>query len=252
MLKNFQPRLPLLLLIGLLALMLLGWLLPVSIADLWRWGAALASHPLAIVGIVLVMIVLMSFGLPGSMCFWLIAPFHAPWLSVSMLLVGSVGGALGAYLVGRGLGSAWRPGKLARQVLRLLGKRSDFLTQCALRILPGFPHAFINLAAGVLRLPLAPYLLAACLGLGIKWSVYAQAVHGMVSATHAESAMGVATMAPLILLAALMAAGGLARRYWLGPARTANPTTPEVGEQHQDTPAPATPEAKTDADGKPY
>lgn len=204
-----------LLLAGLAVLILAGVLLPIEIRDLWQWGASIAGHPLAVVGIVVLMAVLMSLGLPGSLCFWLIAPFHAPWLSISMLLAGSVAGALGAYRLGSTLGTAWRPGRLARQVLQLLGKRSDFLTQCALRILPGFPHAFVNLAGGVLRLPLAVYLSAAVIGLGIKWTVYSQAVHGMVSATQAEQAMGVGTMLPLILLAALLALGGLAKRWWL-------------------------------------
>lgn len=205
------------LLLAAVFVMILGAaLLPIDISDLWRWGAELAGHPLAVVGMVIVMALLMSFGLPGSMCFWLIAPFHAPLLSISMLLVGSVAGAMGAYRLGKGLGDAWRPGKLARQVLQLLGKRSDFLTQCALRILPGFPHAFVNLAGGVLRLPWVGFFLAAVVGLGIKWTVYAQAVHGMVSASQAEQALGLATLLPLIILAVLLVLGGLAKRWFLG------------------------------------
>lgn len=207
-------RWPLIAVIGLALLIAIGLLLPVSVADLWRWGADLATHPLAIIGVVALMIALMSLGLPGSLCFWIIAPFHAPWFSVCMLLAGSVGGAYGAYQLGRRLGGAWRPGRLGRQVLHLLATRSDLLTQCALRVLPGFPHAFINLAAGVLRLPLRIYLLAAVVGLGIKWAVYSQAVHGMVSASQAEQALDLKTMLPLIILAALMAMGGVARRLW--------------------------------------
>ena len=196
-----------------------GLLLPIEISDLWRWGADMAGHPLAVIGIVVIMALLMSFGLPGSLCFWLIAPFHAPLLSISMLLVGSVAGAMGAYRLGKGLGDAWRPGKLARQVLALLGKRSDFLIQCALRILPGFPHVFVNLAGGVLRLPLSVFFLAAVVGLTVKWTVYSQAVHGMVSASQAEQALGVGTLLPLIALAVLLAVGGLAKRHFLGTSK---------------------------------
>lgn len=207
-------RLPLyLFLTALIVLIMTGALLPIEINHLLHWGAELASHPLAIIGMVVLMALLMSFGLPGSLCFWLIAPFHAPLFSISMLLVGSVAGAMGAYRVGNGLGSAWRPNQLARRVLHLLSKRSDFLTQCALRILPGFPHAFVNLAGGVLRLPLAGFFAAAVVGLAVKWSVYAQAVHGMVSARQAEQALGFATLLPLIILAALLALGALAKRW---------------------------------------
>tara|TARA_R110002051_G_scaffold17586_2_gene51167 strand:+ start:14104 stop:14727 length:624 start_codon:yes stop_codon:yes gene_type:complete len=195
-------------------------LLPIEISYLLRWGAELAGHPLAVIGMVIVMALLMSFGLPGSLCFWLIAPFHAPLLSISMLLVGSVAGAMGAYRLGKGLGDAWRPGRLARQVLNLLGKRSDFLTQCALRILPGFPHAFVNLAGGVLHLPLAGFFVAAVVGLAVKWTVYAQAVHGMVSASQAEQALGLGTLLPLIILALLLALGGLAKRWFFSQSKT--------------------------------
>lgn len=211
----------LLLLLAAVGVLMVGAIfLPLEISDLWRWGAEMAGHPLAVIGIVLVMALLMSFGLPGSLCFWLIAPFHAPLLSISMLLVGSVAGAIGAYRLGKGLGDTWRPGKLARQVLSLLGKRSDFLLQCALRILPGFPHAFINLAGGVLRLPFGAFCFAAIVGLAIKWTVYAQAVHGMVSASQAEQALGLSTLLPLILLAALLILGGLAKRWLFRPSNT--------------------------------
>lgn len=220
--RSHGLRMPLLL-TAVLILLVGGILLPVDISDLWRWGAEMAGHPLAVIGIVVIMALLMTFGLPGSLCFWLIAPFHAPLLSISMLLVGSVAGALGAYHLGKGLGDAWRPGKLARQVLGLLGKRSDFLVQCALRILPGFPHVFVNLAGGVLRLPLGIFFLAAVVGLGVKWTVYAQAVHGMVSASQAEQALSFGTLLPLIVLAVLLAMGGLAKRRFLGPAKAESP-----------------------------
>ena len=196
----------------LVGLTLAGFYLPIEIGELWRWGATLAEHPSSIIGVVVIMALLMSFGLPGSLCFWLIAPFHAPWLSVSMLMIGSVAGALGAYHVGKGLGQTWRPGKLARHILHLLSKRSDFFTQCALRILPGFPHSFVNLASGVLRLPLKVFFCAAVLGLAAKWTVYAQAVHGMVSAAQAEQALDFSATLPLILLAVLMVLGSLSKR----------------------------------------
>ncbi|MFZ2290748.1 MAG: VTT domain-containing protein [Halopseudomonas yangmingensis] len=214
MLTRFNPRLPTLLLAGLLLLMLAGALLPVSVADLLQWGAALASHPLALLGISLGMALLMSVGLPGSLCFWLIAPFHPPLVSVPMLMLGSILGAVGARRLGMTFGDNWRPGRGGRHILQLLARRSDFLTQCAMRTLPGFPHAFINLAAGVLHLPLPGFLLAALIGLGIKWSAYSHAVHGLLNARQAEAALGAGTLLPLAALAGLMLAGSLLRRLW--------------------------------------
>lgn len=219
--SRFAPRsLLLILLLSLVVVLTVtAILLSIEISYLWRWGGELAGHPMAMVGIVLIMAVLMSLGLPGSLCFWLIAPFHTPLLSVSVLLVGSVAGAMGAYRFGKGLGDTWRPGYLARQVLNLLGKRSDFLTQCAVRILPGFPHAFVNLAGGVLGLLFLVFCCAAIVGLAIKWTVYAHAVHGMVSARQAEQAMDFYTLLPLVILALLLALGGLAKRWFLGQSK---------------------------------
>ncbi|HDZ56832.1 MAG TPA: hypothetical protein ENI17_12160 [Pseudomonas xinjiangensis] len=209
-----SPRWPVLGLFGFLALLLIGWLLPVSAADLLHWGAGLSSSRAMLTGLVIAMALLMSFGLPGSLIFWFIAPFHAPWISVLLLLTGSTGGALGAYVLGRRLGERWRPKGYARQLLALLSARSDFMTQCALRILPGFPHAFINLSGGILRLPLGPFLSAAVIGLAIKWGVYAQAAHGMVNAAQADEVLNIQTLWPLVLIAVLMIAGALARRFW--------------------------------------
>ncbi len=199
---------------SLAILLLIGWLLPVTIADLWHWGERVSGHPLAMLGIVLLMATLMTFGLAGSLCFWVIAPFHPPWLSVCMLLVGSVGGALGAYRVGAGVGRAWNGGRLSRQILRLLTSRSDLITQCALRIIPGVPHALINLAAGVLRLPLVTFASAAVLGLAVKWGVYSHTVHGMVSASRAEEALAFGAVVPLLIVGALLVMGGAAQRCW--------------------------------------
>lgn len=211
---RFNPRLPTLLLCGLLVLIVAGALLPVSVADLLQWGAALASHPLTLIGLTLGMALLLTLGLPGSLCFWLIAPFHAPLLAIPMLLLGSLLGALGARRLGMRIGDAWRPGRGGRQILRLLAKRSDFLSQCAMRTLPGFPHVFINMAAGVLHLPLRTFVLAALIGLGIKWSLYSHAVHGLLNARQAEAALGPATLLPLFALALLMLVGSLTRRLW--------------------------------------
>jgi len=85
--SRFAPRsLLLILLLSLVVVLTVtAILLPIEIRYLWRWGVELAGHPVALVGIVLVMAALMRLGLPGSLCFWLIAPFHPPLLSVSMV-----------------------------------------------------------------------------------------------------------------------------------------------------------------------
>jgi uncharacterized membrane protein YdjX (TVP38/TMEM64 family) len=201
---------------GLALLIIVSLAIPVTVAELLEWGTRLSGHPLVMLGVVVLMAVLMTFGLAGSLCFWLIAPFHPPWLSVCMLLAGSFSGALGAYRVGVGLGQVWHGSGVSRHIMGLLKKRSDLLTQCALRIIPGVPHALVNLAAGVLRLRLVTFVAAAILGLSVKWTVYSHTVHGMVSASQAEEAMELGALMPLVVLGVLLVLGGAAQRYWLG------------------------------------
>src|SRR5690554_8030252 len=90
------------------------------------------------------MAVTLALGLPGSIGLWLIAPFYTPLAATPMLIVGSVLGALGAYWLSARVGDRWTPKGLTRKIMRRLETRSDFLTQCALRVLPGFPHSVVN------------------------------------------------------------------------------------------------------------
>lgn len=207
---------PLLLLAIVVAgLLVARWADP-ELAVLLEWGHALADRPWALVGVVIGMAVLFTFALPGSTGLWLIAPFHPPLLAVALLLAGSLPGALGAYGLSRRLGGRWTPGSRADRMVQLLSHRGDWLTQCALRTLPGFPHSFVNYAAGVLSLPVGPFLLAAAVGLTIKWGVYAYAIRGAVEALEAGEALRPQTVLPLFLLAVLLLLGALARR-WLEP-----------------------------------
>lgn len=178
-----------------------------------EWGDRIADLPVAIVAVVSLMAVLFTLALPGSLVLWVIAPFHHPLVSVTMLVIGSVTGALGAHRVSHRLGKRWSPGPNAERMVELLGRRSDLLTQTALRVLPGFPHSFVNYAGGVLGLPLGTFLLAALLGLTVKWSVYATAVHGAVEAIETGDALQLETILPLFVLAGLLLLGALARRW---------------------------------------
>ena len=175
-------------------------------------GDAIADRPAAMVAVVVLMIVLFTFALPGSLGLWLIAPFHPPVVSVGMLLAGSVLGALGAYMLSHRLGKRWSPGANSERLVDVLSHRSDLLTQSALRVLPGFPHSFINYAGGVLGLRRGTFLLAALLGLTVKWGVYAAAVHGAVEAIETGDALVPQTILPLFVLTALLLLGGWVRK----------------------------------------
>jgi uncharacterized membrane protein YdjX (TVP38/TMEM64 family) len=186
----------------------------VDVAALLSWGDRIADQPAAIVGVVVVMAVLFTLAMPGSLCLWVVAPFHPPLVSVGILLTGSIAGSLGAYLAARWMGGDWVRER-GGTVLRLLRTRGDFLTQCMLRLLPGFPHSVVNYACGMLGLPMATFLGAAVVGLAIKWMVYASAVHGAAEALEAGDPLSTDALIPMSVLAGFLLAATLLRRLML-------------------------------------
>ena len=185
---------------------------PVGLAQLLAWGERLTAHPLMLLVLIAAMALLFTFGFPGSVFLWLVAPFQPPLAATGVLLAGSVTGALGAYLLAKRLGSTRPLERRGRQVVDFLSARSDLVTQCALRLLPGFPHSAVNYAGGILRLPLRGFLLAALMGLGIKWAVYTSAVHSGVGALERGEVIDFRDVLPLVILAVLLLLGAWARR----------------------------------------
>jgi len=183
-----------------------------ELADVQRWADEASHHPLVILSVILVMAVTLAVGLPGSIGLWLIAPFYSPLAATPMLIVGSVAGALGAYYLSARFSDRWTPGSLTRKIMGKLERRSDFLTQCALRVLPGFPHSVVNFAAGLLRLPLGTFVMSAIIGLGVKWAVYASAIYGALEAVESEEALSLNVILPLVALTLLLLAGAWLRR----------------------------------------
>lgn len=183
-----------------------------SLSAFKQWAAATSHHPVVIAGVVLTMAVTLAIGLPGSIGLWLIAPFYPPLAATLMLTLGSVAGAWGAYLLAAWFHARIKPGGLTARMMDTLEQRSDLLTQCALRVLPGFPHSVINYAAGLSRLPLKPYLLAATLGLSVKWGVYSSAIYGALEAIEEDDALQFDVLLPLLALTLLLLLGGWYRR----------------------------------------
>ncbi|WP_447556215.1 TVP38/TMEM64 family protein [Vreelandella sp. EE22] len=198
---------------ALLALLACLWLwYSPDLTTLKTWADEMSHHPAVVISVMVTMAVTIAIGLPGSIGLWLIAPFYPPVVATLMLTLSSVIGAWGAYLLASRLNAQVKPGGLTYKVMQTLEQRSDLVTQCALRILPGFPHSVINYAAGLSRLPLRPYLLAATLGLSIKWGVYSSAIYGALEAIEEENALQFDVILPLLALAFLLLAGAWYRR----------------------------------------
>ncbi len=181
---------------------------------LLAWGEAVAGGPWVTAGLVLVMALMLAFALPGTLMVWLIAPFHPPLVAVGLLLIGSTTGAWGAYRVASRLARADPARERGGWLTDFLRRHSHPATQAALRVFPGFPHSMVNYAGGALGLPLGPFLLAAVLGLAVKWGVYATAIHGATDAIATGEALQPQTLLPLFALAVLLLAGS-ALRYWI-------------------------------------
>ncbi|WP_346798427.1 VTT domain-containing protein [Halomonas sp. Bachu 37] len=184
-----------------------------------QWAMEASHHPLVVMGVMLIIALTLAIGLPGSIGLWLIAPFYTPWLATSMLTLSSVAGAWGAYLLAARLGKSLRPSKFTLKIMHILEQRSDLLTQCALRVLPGFPHSVVNYAAGLCRLPLERFLLAAAVGLAIKWTVYSNAIYGTLQSLEGEDALTFEIVLPLLALTLLLLFGAWMRRRLVSDKR---------------------------------
>jgi len=198
-----------------LGLVLAAWQ-PIGMEALLYWGEYIGTSWWFLALVMALIVVLFTFGLPGSFGLWLIAPFNHPVLSTILLVIASTAGALGAYRFAGHLGKDWKPSGASGKVVDVLEHRGDMLTLTAMRMLPGFPHSVINFASGVLGLPLASFVAATVLGLVIKWGVYATAIHGIADAVEAGDAINLGTIVPLFVLVALTLLGAWVKRRLTG------------------------------------
>jgi uncharacterized membrane protein YdjX (TVP38/TMEM64 family) len=218
--RRRRRRYRLAILVALLAsgLALVVWQ-PPFLEMLLEQGRELAGRPWAPVVLVALQAILLTFALPGTLVLLVVAPLYPPITGTALLTTGAVLGAMGAYVISRWAGSDAGLGAGSRRIIDLLTERGDFLTQLALRVMPGFPHSVVNYGAGILGLPLPTFLAAATLGLGVKWFVYCSAVNALVQAGAEEEPLGLRTLAPLLLLAVLLAVSALVRQWLLGRRR---------------------------------
>ncbi|MCC5794619.1 MAG: VTT domain-containing protein [Chromatiales bacterium] len=172
----------------------------------WPAGWALALTLISI------QVLMFALALPGSAMVWVVAVLYPPWASTAILTVGGTAGALAAWLfAARMTGDSMNDNR----VYRLLERQGDFLTLCAVRLLPGFPHSLINYAAGTLSLPLPRFLVSSAVGLGAKAWLYSSAIHELAGAASAADMISWRTIAPLVVLALLALGGSIARKRWL-------------------------------------
>lgn len=147
--------------------------------------------------------VLFTFALAGSIFLWITAPLYPPPLAAFILAAGGTLGGLGAYYFSRYLTADWKRRIEKSRGYRLLHSRGDFFSLFAMRIFPGFPHAFVNYSSGILRARIDHFLLAAMLGIFIKSFIYARVIHSASNDLSLGVLLDVSILGPLLLLAAL-------------------------------------------------
>ena len=196
----WRPLLLLLLIITGITLYFLGLF---DASRFLQWAGQFTNYWWVAAGLILIQALLFMLALPGSTLFWVVAPLYPPLTATFILVAGAALGALAAYFFSRTLSRPWRTSMGKNRIFRLLEKRSDFLTQCALRTFPGFPHSFINYSAGMLKLPLFPFLLAAVMGLSLKILIYAVTIDRAMKTSDPSQLIRTETMGPLLLLALL-------------------------------------------------
>lgn len=168
-----------------------------------QWAEGYTKQWWVVAGLILLQALLFMLALPGSSILWVVAPLYPPLTATLILVAGSTLGSMAGYLFARRLATPWLTRIGDNRLFRLLERRSDFLTQCALRTFPSFPHSFINYSAGILRLPVGPFLLAAVIGISIKTLLYTITIHGAMKATDPSELIRIETMAPLVMVALL-------------------------------------------------
>lgn len=213
LLRLFSPRA-----LALMVIIAIGvWVVvtdPLDQDQLRALGAWLTGHPAALLALLLVQVAMFALALPGSVMVWLVAPFLSFGLAVTLMVLGSVLGALAAWWVARWLGATARSRVAGHPVYKLLTDASDPVTQTALRVLPGFPHSMVNYTGGVLALPLPGFLGAALLGLTLKWMLYVSAIQTLVDAGDESGAVDAIALLPLLLLAVFLIGGRWLARRW--------------------------------------
>ena len=187
---------------------------PVDRAQLRMLGEWLTAHPAALAALLLVQVAMFALALPGSLMVWLVAPFLDFGLAVTLMVVGSVLGALAAWKVAGWLGATARSRVAGHPVYKLLTDASDPITQTALRVLPGFPHSMVNYAGGVLALPLPGFLGAALVGLTLKWMLYVSAIQALIEAGDDAGGPDAIALLPLLLLAMFLVGGRWLAQRW--------------------------------------
>jgi len=217
--KNSKSRfLALWQLLLLLALVVLGILLHVmGVFDwqiIYQWAQASTQYWWTVVVLIILQALLYTFALPGSLLLWVVAPLYEPITGTIILVTGSTLGALLAYLFAKRGSLAWTTRVQQSHVFHLLKARGDFLSLCALRLMPSFPHSVINYGAGILQISYVQFIISSMIGFTVKAYLYCSAIHGAITVADPSELIRADIVGPLVVLTLITVLSELLRIRW--------------------------------------
>ncbi|WP_455374884.1 TVP38/TMEM64 family protein [Kaarinaea lacus] len=193
----------------LLIMVVLGIVLHYSGVLDWEkilhWAQRESHHWWIPIVLISLQILLFTLAMPGSAMLLVVAPLYSPGSATLILTTGSTLGALGAYLFARRETLTWSQRVKDNHLFHVLEQRGDFLSLCAIRLIPAFPHSVINYSAGILHLSIAPFILSSMIGLGTKSFLYSNAIYGAIQASNLYELIRFDILGPLLFLAVISA-----------------------------------------------
>jgi uncharacterized membrane protein YdjX (TVP38/TMEM64 family) len=190
------------------------------------------AHPVAAAGLFLaIFVTAVASGLPVALVLTIAGgAIFGPVLGAGLVMFGATLGATITYGAARlAVGSALqqraeRSSGTVRRIIDSFG-RNTFAHILTMRLIPLFPFSPVNIAAGLARVPLRPFVLATLLGEVPTATIYASLGSGLGRALAAESRTPLDHLRdpwlvlPLVGLALLSLAPGLIRRWGARRAR---------------------------------
>lgn len=182
----------------------------ISIGNLRELGSNMYT-PLLIIA---AMTIVWTFPLPASIFFFITPLLYQPIISTLIITVGSFFGSIAEYAAAKNIAGDKMDKYLNNKVAEFLRKHSSFAPIFALRIIPSSPHFVINYSAGLLKIPIIPFITATVAAISIKALFYSFAVDSAISAESLSDAIDLKTVLPLFTLALAAIAAKIIKQKW--------------------------------------
>lgn len=204
---------------------------PSMVAHRDQWAAYVAAHPAsAPLEFVIIYALAVAMSLPVGLWLSLLGGLlFGMWFGALLTVLGAWAGAMGVFLLARGLLAPFIKGRLQARIDKLRPglERDGFSYLLALRLMPVFPFWLVNLAPALIGMRLGPYTAATVIGM-VPTSFVLSAVGAGLGATLAAGVRPTAMillrpeiLLPLLALAALAVLPAIWRRWTLRNRRKA-------------------------------